>query len=729
MADQPPADGAQSPPSTIYQKPPSPGLDIPTEYLSNANPGLPASPGPTVPPRQPRGGPPLAYENGRSLKRSGSRSRPASRAASPPVEHHTSTPISQAREPYASHSPPKHRLDRAGSHDVSKERLNRSLPEIEPETQRKDRGDSSDERYIARLKDDVDKLTEQVVKLRTEKMRMGDRLFEFLTQKTPNAWFDRDHQDPVAQILVYCEQLVKNAHENFLAADGLQLTLDTEKKKTEYLDQELDKATAEVQRLETELGKLQGYLKQSDRDLQDAGRVQASLEHERNQLRRQVTEKSRSLETQKKQYDSQISSLNQQVAGLMETVDGLKAQLSKQKNDLARQMQAQAQYYNETQRDMEARYEQTEAGYKEALQSEKEKAQQQLEEQKTLLEQESKKQLLMLEQEMKKKVQALEQQLQTERQGRDKELAKKDDQHARNVVHLRDKILSLEADLVDNVDDFRPATDDALKSKYREVKLLVETITEPFNLGVHTMPQSSRLDPTRLLTREGSKPMRFLLRSIVWARIIDGFFSAPFGFGAFGSGNGKQQLINVYYEWRKLFDFSQSAYRGGDEDYEQFRRDKEANKWRSATFQSIMTAVVPRGQKKALAATADKVRPYADNRQNVEEDILDILREVCNGAVSDEFQEKVTEIVRLAGELALEFGSQRAELGLDMPERGDSLEIGLEFVDCEDGDNARGKVEEVELVVAPKLFRVGDGRNDLKTRKTIFPGEIYPMQT
>ena len=171
-----------------------------------------------------------------------------------------------------------------------------------------------------------------------------------------------------------------------------------------------------------------------------------------------------------------------------------------------------------------------------------------------------------------------------------------------------------------------------------------------------------------------------------------------------------------------------SGFYVSDEAFELFRTDKEANKWRSATFQSILMAVNPKG-KKGQPANGELVRPFAENRQKVHDDILDVLNRVCNNQVQPEIAEKVVEIVQLAGELALEFGSQRAELALDVPGKGESITIGPEFVDCEDGESARGKMEEVELLVLPKLFRVGDGRNDLRSRKIIVPGEIYPKRS
>lgn len=108
---------------------------------------------------------------------------------------------------------------------------------------------------------------------------------------------------------------------------------------------------------------------------------------------------------------------------------------------------------------------------------------------------------------------------------------------------------------VDNADSaFQPAEAD-LQRKYAELKLAVQVVTEPFNLGRVRSLRGARLDPTRFLEREAEEQgaMRFLLQSAVWARVMDGFFSAPCGFGALGSGDGRRMLTDLYRAWLRLF--------------------------------------------------------------------------------------------------------------------------------------------------------------------------------
>ncbi|KAK3312177.1 hypothetical protein B0H66DRAFT_485605 [Apodospora peruviana] len=314
-------------------------------------------------------------------------------------------------------------------------------------------------------------------------------------------------------------------------------------------------------------------------------------------------------------------------------------------------------------------------------------------------------------------------------------------EHERTIESLRS----------DSGDQIRQATDSDLMGLFRRLKLAIEVVT--YNLGTVTISEASQLDPTNFLKRERGR-QQVLLRSILWSKILEGYFSSPFGFGVFGAGSGKKMLVELFLYWRKLF----AIHHAGDAntgvfflcqvssslpiktpvpdanfDIHDLWRDKEANRWRSATFQSVMAIMAGKGGKNGSADTADEGGQtvgnlYVMNRVKLKKDILAVLEEATSDQLAGEIEEKLDEITCLAGELALQIGVHRACLGLEMPATGESVIIGPEFVDCEDGAAARGETEEVDLVVCPHFFKVGDGRSDLKTRKSIFPGEIYPVR-
>ncbi len=169
---------------------------------------------------------------------------------------------------------------------------------------------------------------------------------------------------------------------------------------------------------------------------------------------------------------------------------------------------------------------------------------------------------------------------------------------------------------------------------------------------------------------------------------------------------------------------------------EAIQKRKEVNRWRSATFHSIASAVMPRDEMNQRAAADAKtelgdlvVTPFIENQTRVRDDILAILTEVTEGGVGKEIEDEVANVTALAGELALEAGVHRSFLSLSSLDRGDVFQVGFEFIDCEDGDSARGLFATVDLVVSPHFVRVGDGRGDLATKRTICHGEIYPARS
>ncbi|KAK4135769.1 hypothetical protein BT67DRAFT_376379 [Trichocladium antarcticum] len=355
-------------------------------------------------------------------------------------------------------------------------------------------------------------------------------------------------------------------------------------------------------------------------------------------------------------------------------------------------------------------------------------------------------QRLVQEAQVQKLQQALETQVAQKRLEIDQALVQQKRLHQQDVMDMEKRVMSLESSLVDNSDDFRPATDDSLKAKYQQLKLEVETIT--FNLGPVNIPLDSELDPDRFLEKEGKTETRFLLQSIIWARIKDGFFSSPFGLGALGTSDGKKKLLDLYVAYRNLFDLEPPPSGPLPETEASsialFRTSSEANRWRSAAFQSLLVAVTPKrgsgngsgsgsgsGTAKPPSSSptltgADLKSPYLVNRAHVHATILALLAEVCTAAIPDSIAATVAHLVAAAGELALELGVQRAELGLEMPARGAQVQIGGSgFLDCYDGDADRGVTKDVVLAVSPRLYKRGDGRGDLRTGRVVFHGEVY----
>ena len=176
-----------------------------------------------------------------------------------------------------------------------------------------------------------------------------------------------------------------------------------------------------------------------------------------------------------------------------------------------------------------------------------------------------------------------------------------------------------------------------------------------------------------------------------------------------------------------LTKISSTASLGGDS-LAIFRQDKQANKWRSATFQSISVALTASGERNPAPDTP-VAKLSANNVNQTVNRIMGVLSEVSklsNKKVSDEVEDEVREMANLCLEIALQFGIHSAELRLSVPERGEQITIGEEFQDCQDGDRYKGIVHAVDLVIVPGLQKIGDGRSDMTTKYIVVPCGIYP---
>jgi hypothetical protein len=91
-------------------------------------------------------------------------------------------------------------------------------------------------------------------------------------------------------------------------------------------------------------------------------------------------------------------------------------------------------------------------------------------------------------------------------------------------------------------------------------------------------------------------------------------------------------------------------------------------------------------------------------------------------------EDDIQKMVQLGREIALQFGIHPAQLRLLVPSRGEQIQIGESYHDCEDGDAYKGSVYGVQLVTAPGLQMIGDGRSDMSSSRTMVPCEIYPDQ-
>jgi hypothetical protein len=140
--------------------------------------------------------------------------------------------------------------------------------------------------------------------------------------------------------------------------------------------------------------------------------------------------------------------------------------------------------------------------------------------------------------------------------------------------------------------------------------------------------------------------------------------------------------------------------------------------WRSATFQSVMSAVKS-GQAEHLS------RMHNENIKQCTVQMTNVLHLASSGFDKSGVQDLLLGIAETAAEVAFQFGIQPATLQLSIPHSHQQVVIGDEYHDCIDADSFRGAGTDVELVVSPGVIRLGDGRANMNSRISLVPCQIY----
>ena len=103
------------------------------------------------------------------------------------------------------------------------------------------------------------------------------------------------------------------------------------------------------------------------------------------------------------------------------------------------------------------------------------------------------------------------------------------------------------------------------------------------------------------------------------------------------------------------------------------------------------------------------------------------VSKLSNSQVRRELQDEVRQMATVASQIAIQFGVHPAQLQLSFPKSGERVEIGADFQDIEDGEDSKGVVYSVDLVVVPGLQKIGDGKSDMTSKRSIVPCEIFPV--
>ncbi|KAK4654032.1 hypothetical protein QC762_400530 [Podospora pseudocomata] len=494
--------------------------------------------------------------------------------------------------------------------------------------------------------------------------------------------------------------LKNNAKQNFQIAEEWKKAHDDLTGEKERLAEELKERRVQLESSEKQVAKLEGERGKLTRLLQDA-----EVDFQRMVEEREV-KFAKEREAHRSETDSQLRTL------LDKMEDGkrrLKAEYEVEKSAMTQQVHGlKAEQKHQARR------------YEEQIQRLKDESTVRLQELRHRYQIELESQAAKYKTEIGHRMEESDAKMAAYMMDRDEQAAREREQYERQIADLKQVLMERPGEF-----DLRLVSDRSLKEEYRALKRSVDTIT--FNLGPITIDRN--IDEASFLEREGKGQERLFVKALIWAMILDGFFSAPYGFGALGPGGNGGPLFELYRSWKGIVEGDGSKDENGPLGQNEFGplyRDRYANSWRSATFQSILYAAAAKdADGNSLATGVSKTVQV--NRQRVQDNMLAMLMSVCRGDVSKEIQEELTVAVGRASELAIVFGAHRANVCFSTPNRGDAVELGREFVDCQDSDGSKGVTVTVELPVLPALFIIGDGKNDLTSVLCVEQGEVLPV--
>ncbi|KAK4642771.1 hypothetical protein QC761_400530 [Podospora bellae-mahoneyi] len=494
--------------------------------------------------------------------------------------------------------------------------------------------------------------------------------------------------------------LKNNAKQNFQIAEEWKKAHDDLTREKERLAEELKEGRGQLESSEKQVAKLEGERGKLTRLLQDA-----EVDFQR-MVEEGEVKFAKEREVHRSETDSQLRTL------LEKMEDGkrrLKAEYEVEKSAMTQQMQGlKAEQKHQARR------------YEEQIQRLKDESTVRLQELRRHYQIELESQAAKYKTEISHRMEESDAKMAAYMMDRDEQAAREREQYERQIADLKQVLMERPGDF-----DLRLVSDRSLKEEYRALKRSVDTIT--FNLGPMTIDRN--IDAASFLEREGKGQERLFVKALIWAMILDGFFSAPYGFGALGPGGNGGPLFELYRSWKEIVEGDGSKDENGPLGQNEFGplyRDRYANSWRSTTFQSILYAAAAKdADGNSLATGVSKTVQV--NRQRVQDNMLAMLKSVCRGDVSKEIQEELTVAVGRASELAIVFGAHRANVCFSTPNRGDAVELGREFIDCQDSDGSKGVTVTVELPVLPALFIIGDGKNDLTSVLCVEQGEVLPV--
>ncbi|ORY17006.1 hypothetical protein BCR34DRAFT_611283 [Clohesyomyces aquaticus] len=226
--------------------------------------------------------------------------------------------------------------------------------------------------------------------------------------------------------------------------------------------------------------------------------------------------------------------------------------------------------------------------------------------------------------------------------------------------------------LLVNQEDNQEWPDDKLKARFLELHRLVNSIASPQRLEFKIPPDAQigpEVDPVGFFPTYARGRSHYLLKAVIWGMLQEHFFHVPFGFGAFGPESIQGGILEAFNMWRSLFQHESNIEPIDNSDLSIFESDRLANKWRSTTFQRVKR--IDEGDAEGTESRINLLR--VANLATVEariERYLESVAALSQNRVSEEVKDEIQSGIKLAEEIAIQFGIHSCKIILLRPREG-----------------------------------------------------------
>ncbi|KAK0662129.1 hypothetical protein QBC41DRAFT_31801 [Cercophora samala] len=224
--------------------------------------------------------------------------------------------------------------------------------------------------------------------------------------------------------------------------------------------------------------------------------------------------------------------------------------------------------------------------------------------------------------------------------------------------------------------------------------------------------------PRPLQQQQDTRGWSRFVRSVCWTHLLHGFYQYPAGFGIFGDEGEAHRILSHFSDAIRV-----QAADDPDNSILSNQQKAKMNEGRGFLFERILEDFRLNNSNDEKAFTSY----FRQNINRVTEGLVRALQQGSGQKLDPQVNKRIWTVVRDAGVLALQMGTQRSRVMLVACARGDIVQLKHIFED-ETGHSEEVKVI-VDMMTQPGLMRIGDGKEDLTREQVIQKGKIIPLKT